>query len=90
MSGKEGTIAVCRKVSQVAAGLEICCEDERILEECWALQKVSSCENLLQLDKHLHMNKITLPHNNALCSLCVLNIQMLWFDCLHACGIIII
>lgn len=43
-----GTIAVCRKVSQVAAGLEICGEDGRILEECWALWKVSSCENLLE------------------------------------------
>lgn len=43
-----GTIAVGRKVSQVAAGLEICGEDGRILEECWALWKVSSCENLLE------------------------------------------
>lgn len=43
-----GTIAVGRKVSQVAAGLEICGEDGRILEECWALRKVSSCENLLE------------------------------------------
>lgn len=70
MSGEEGTIEVRREGRGVAAGLAMCCEDGRILEECWALRKVSSCENLLEWDKYFHVNEITVTHNNALDRLC--------------------
>lgn len=86
MSGEEGTIEVRREGRGVAAGLAMCCEDGRILEECWALRKVSSCENLLEWDKYFHVNEITVTRNNALDRWCVRNIQMLQFVCLHACG----